>query len=270
MPPVRLPTLMIPHGGGPCFFMDPPPGAPKDTWDRMAAHLRDLAAEVGVRPRAILVISGHWETKAPTVQAAARHSLYFDYYNFPEHTYRLTYPVPGDPALASRVRELLDQAGIASAEETDRGLDHGVFIPFMLIYPEADIPVVQLSLQEGLDPQTHLAMGRALAPLRDEGVLIVGSGMTYHNLGAMFAGRGNVEAAQFDDWLTRTVEAPDAKRRDRDLAAWSAAPGARAAHPREEHLLPLMVAAGAAGEDRGRRIYAEAVMGKALSGFRFG
>ncbi len=266
----RFPTFMIPHGGGPCFFMEPPPGAPKDTWDRMAAHLRSLADEAGAKPRAILVVSAHWETKVPTVNAAVRHSLYYDYYNFPEHTYRLTYPAAGDPVLAARVRTLLGAAGFETAEETERGLDHGVFIPFLLIYPQADIPIVQLSLQAGLDPEAHLAMGRALAPLRDEGVLIVGSGMTYHNLPAMFSGRGDPEAKVFDDWLTAAVESPDPARRDQALAHWATAPGGRAAHPREEHLIPLMVAAGAAGEDLGQRIYGEAVMGKALSGYRFG
>jgi aromatic ring-opening dioxygenase catalytic subunit (LigB family) len=129
---------------------------------------------------------------------------------------------------------------------------------------------VQLSLQANLDPAAHLAMGRALAPLRDEGVLIVGSGMTYHNLPAMFSGRGDPEAKVFDDWLTAAVENPDADQRDQALTHWAAAPGGRAAHPREEHLIPLMVAAGAAGGDRGKRIYGEAVMGKALSGYRFG
>jgi aromatic ring-opening dioxygenase catalytic subunit (LigB family) len=250
--------------------MEPPPGAPKDTWDRMAAHLRSLADEAGAKPRAILVVSAHWETKVPTVNAAVRHSLYYDYYNFPEHTYRLTYPAAGDPVLAARVRTLLGAAGFETAEETERGLDHGVFIPFLLIYPQADIPIVQLSLQAGLDPEAHLAMGRALAPLRDEGVLIVGSGMTYHNLPAMFSGRGDPEAKVFDDWLTAAVESPDPARRDQALAHWATAPGGRAAHPREEHLIPLMVAAGAAGEDLGQRIYGEAVMGKALSGYRFG
>lgn len=269
MSPPRLPTLMIPHGGGPCFFMDPPPGAPR-LWDGMAAHLRSLAENVGARPKAILVISGHWEAAVPTVQAAETHSLYYDYYNFPEHTYRLTYPAKGAPDVADRVVALLEAAGIAAAREYDRGLDHGVFIPFKLIYPDADIPIVQLSLQADLEPKAHLAIGRALQPLRDEGVLIVGSGMTFHNMRTMFGGQNRREADAFDRWLTEAVEVADPAERESRLAARASAPGGRLAHPREEHLLPLMVAAGAAGEDLGRRSYAEHLAGKPQSGYRFG
>jgi len=236
----------------------------------MAAHLRAVAADVGERPKAILVISGHWETAIPTVQAAQTHSLYYDYHNFPEHTYRLTYPAQGAPDVAERVIDLLQAAGIAAAREYDRGLDHGVFIPFKLIYPDADVPIVQLSLQADLEPEAHLAIGRALQPLRDEGVLIVGSGMTFHNMRHMFGGQHAVEAEAFDRWLTEAVEAADPADRERRLAAWASAPGGRLAHPREEHLLPLMVAAGAAGSDPGRRTYCERLGGKPQSGYRFG
>ena len=267
----RLPTLFIPHGGGPCFFMEPMRG-PKDTWDKMAAYLRGIAGSIGQRPKAVLVISGHWETEKPTVNAGAHPSLLFDYYNFPEHTYRLTYPAPGSPVLAQRVRDLLGAAGFASEEDHTRGFDHGVFIPFLLIYPEAEIPIVQLSLQEDLDPQTHLAIGRALERLRDEGVLIVGSGMSFHNLRAFLGGDASTDGAaqRFDDWLAAAVAAPDAGARDAALARWEEAPYARFCHPREEHLIPLMVAAGAGGGDPGRRTFSDHVWGKALSGFQFG
>ena len=169
----------------------------------MAAYLRGIAASIGQRPTAILVISGHWEEAQPTVHVGRNPPLLFDYYGFPEHTYRLSYPAPGSPELAKRVRDLLAAAGIDSGEEAERGLDHGVFVPFLLVYPEADIPVVQLSLRQDLDPAAHLAIGRALAPLRDEGVLIVGSGMSFHNLRAFGSTDPRViEAAQrFDDWL---------------------------------------------------------------------
>ena len=266
----RQPTLYIPHGGGPCFFMDVQPGLPADLWARMAAYLRGLDASLGVRPKAVLVISAHWEEAVPTVNVAARPPLLYDYYGFPEHTYRLTYAAPGSPALAARVRELLAKAGIASAEETDRGLDHGVFVPFKLIYPDADVPVVQLSLIAGLDPEAHLAFGRALAPLRDEGVLIVGSGMSYHNLRKLFAPDGSLEAESFDRWLAETVAETDAGKRNVRLASWHKAPGALASHPRSEHLLPLMVAAGAAEGDEGRRTYQDQLLGKAVSAFQFG
>ncbi|HEV7490243.1 MAG TPA: class III extradiol ring-cleavage dioxygenase [Rhodanobacteraceae bacterium] len=267
----RLPTLFIPHGGGPCFFMDPPPGDPH-AWDKMAAYLRGIAESLGASPKAVLVISAHWETARPTVTSAARPSLLFDYHGFPAHTYRLQYPAPGSPKLALRVRELLDSAGMVSDEDAERGYDHGVFVPFLLVYPHADIPIVQLSLRGDLDPAAHLAIGQALAPLRDEGVLIVGSGMSYHNLREFWSTRPeDVQAAErFDAWLADAVEQRESEARDAQLAAWSQAPGARAAHPRSEHLLPLMVAAGAAGADRGRRTYSDRVFGKAVSGFQFG
>jgi aromatic ring-opening dioxygenase catalytic subunit (LigB family) len=268
----RLPTLYIPHGGGPCFFMDTPPGLPRDLWDRMAAYLRGIDAALGRRPQSVLVISGHWETERPTVNTAMRPPLLFDYYGFPEHTYRLTYPVSGSPRLARRVRDVLAAAGIASDEEPERGLDHGVFIPFKLIYPDADVPVVQLSLNRSLDAATHLSLGSALAPLRDEGVLIVGSGMSYHNLRDLFTSepRALRAAVEFDGWLNETVTEADPVERERKLAAWHQAPGARAAHPRPEHLIPLMVAAGAAAADPGRRTYNEPLLGKPVSGFQFG
>lgn len=263
----RLPTLFIPHGGGPCFFMDPPPGAPH-LWDKMAAYLRGIAEALPRRPKAILLISGHWETARPTLNVAPAPALLFDYYGFPEHTYRLTYPAPGAPDLAERVKTLLEGAGMAVDTDAERGLDHGVFVPLMLVYPEADIPVLQLSLQERLDPAEHLAIGAALAPLRDEGVLIVGSGMSYHNLRDFFSPRGDAASEAFDAWLTEALSDPD--RREAALAAWSQAPGARECHPREEHLLPLMVAAGAARGEAGVRTYADHIIGKAISGYQFG
>jgi len=268
----RFPTLMIPHGGGPCFFMNAPSQMPT-LWEKMANHLRNLGAEVGERPKAALVISGHWEADVPTINAAREHTLLYDYYGFPEHTYRLTYPAKGAPSIASRARTLLEAASIPTALETRRGLDHGVFVPFKLIYPEADVPIVQLSLRNDLSPERHLEIGQALAPLRDEGVLIVGSGMTFHNLGQMRGGGEQALRAStaFDDWLSETVELTDARARADRLADWAQAPGSRFSHPREEHLLPLMVVAGAAGHDPGKRIYVERLGGHAAqSGFRFG
>jgi aromatic ring-opening dioxygenase catalytic subunit (LigB family) len=263
----RLPTLFIPHGGGPCFFMDPPPGAPH-LWDKMAAYLRGVIRGLPQKPKAVLVVSAHWETQRPTVIVSPRPPLLFDYYGFPEHTYRLTYPAAGAPDLAARVAALLEAAGLPTDSEAARGWDHGVFIPLLLILPDADTPVLQLSLKEGLDPAEHLAIGRALAPLRDEGVLIIGSGLSYHNLRDFFAPRGAEASEAFDAWLAQAVADPD--RRAAALAGWAQAPGARACHPREEHLLPLMVAAGAAEGEPGAQTYADHIMGKAVSGFQFG
>jgi aromatic ring-opening dioxygenase catalytic subunit (LigB family) len=167
------------------------------------------------------------------------------------------------------VRELLGGAKIESASDDVRGFDHGVFVPLKVAFPEADIPTVQLSLQEKLDPAEHLAIGRALAPLRDEGVLIVGSGMSYHNMRGFMSGDGRGASERFDTWLANAVELTP-KERDASLVAWSSAPAARESHPREEHLLPLMVAAGAAGDEMGKRIYKDDVMNVVVSGVQFG
>lgn len=271
MTETRQPTLYIPHGGGPCFFMDSLPGRPREIWDGLAAYLTGLQAELPERPAAILVVSAHWEEPRPTVNVCAHPPMLFDYYGFPEHTYRLSYPAPGSPELAARVRALLEGAGIAAAEDAARGFDHGVFVPFLLAFPDAETPVVQLSLKAGLDPAAHLAIGAALAPLRAEGVLIVGSGMSYHNLRHFFAAdpAGDAASVAFDDWLDAAATA-EPEARMRALCGWEGAPYARHCHPREEHLLPLMVAAGAAEGDRGRRSYNERIVGKAHSGFRFG
>lgn len=268
----KFPTLYIPHGGGPCFFMDVPPGRPSDMWDRMAAYLRGIDAAIGRRPQAVLLISGHWEQPSVTVNNAAHPPLLFDYYGFPEHTYRLQYPAPGAPELAQRVCDMLGAAGIPTASDDSRGLDHGVFIPFMLVYPQADVPIVQLSLHASLHAAAHIALGRALAPLREEGVLIVGSGMSYHNLREMFVddAQFNAPAVEFDAWLTQAVTDPDPRTRDRKLSTWFDAPGARRSHPRPEHLIPLMVAAGAAHDDIGRRTFNDVILGKPISGFQFG
>ncbi len=261
------PSLFIPHGGGPCFFMEWTMG-PRDTWDSMAAWLRGLAATLPARPKAVLVISGHWEEDAFAVTGAASPPLIYDYYGFPEHTYRLQYPAPGEPALAGRIIRLLSDAGLPARMDTARGFDHGVFIPFMLIFPEADIPIVQMSLHHSLDPELHLRAGRALAPLRDEGVLIVGSGMSYHNMQGFGAPNSKQVSQQFDAWLNETL--CDGTVNQAALARWQTAPAAPAAHPREEHLIPLMAAAGAGGGAAAKRIYNDHALGVTVSAFRFG
>ena len=269
--PTRLPVLYIPHGGGPCFFMPPMAGLPADTWDGMAAFLRAIPALVGTKPKALLVVSAHWECAVPTILDRPRHSLIYDYYGFPDSTYHLTYPVAGSATVATRISELLKQGGLPVATDGQRGLDHGVFIPLKVSHPQADIPVVQLSLVQGLDPATHLALGKALQPLRDEGVLIIGSGMSYHNLRSFFGESPNAvrPATAFDNWLGDAVSAAPVER-DQLLTAWQTAPGARDCHPRSEHLIPLMVAAGAAGSDPGTVVYREPVMGKPVSAVAFG
>lgn len=266
----KQPVIFLPHGGGPCFFMDWTWG-PADTWDATRHFLEKLAHTLPARPRALLVISGHWEEPAFTASAAPHPELIFDYSGFPEHTYRLTWPAPGDPELARRAAQKLAEAGLPSAVSETRGFDHGVFVPLKVAFPEAQIPVVTLSLASRngrLDPELHLRAGRALAPLRDEGVLIVASGMSFHNLRAYLRPETQEAARAFDAWLTRAVESPQAER-DKLLAQWEQAPYARFAHPREEHLIPLMVAAGAAGRSAGHRIFTDEPMGAAISGYRF-
>ena len=265
---MRQPTIFLPHGGGPCFFMEWTWG-PRDTWAPLAAWLGEMVASLPERPRALLVVSAHWEAPRPTVTTSSAPPLLFDYSGFPLHTYLLSWPAPGDPALAARVRSLLAAAGIPSEEDPRRGYDHGVFVPLKVALPEAEIPTVQLSLVRGLDPGLHLAMGHALAPLRDEGVLIIGSGMSYHAMDAFFTARATQDSARFDEWLDATV-AEVGPARDAALAQWAQAPAGRASHPREEHLLPLMVAAGAGGGEPGRVVHRSEVMGARISAVRFG
>lgn len=261
---VRQPTFFIPHGGGPCFFMDDPTGQ----WSGMAAFLRSLPGRLPERPKAILLVSGHWETEGFAFTGAERPELIYDYYGFPAHTYEIRYDAPGEPALAERAAGLLAAAGFAARVDEERGWDHGVFVPLKVAFPDADVPVVEMSVDRDLDPALHQAVGRALSPLRDEGVLIVGSGMSFHNMRGYRDPRFTEPSRQFDAWLTAAVEQPAAEREPR-LNAWAEAPAGRLSHPEEEHLLPLMTAAGAAKEP-GRRVYAEEVMRTAISGFQFG
>lgn len=259
--------VFVAHGGGP-WPLAPGLGAP-DELAALTAHLRGVRDLVPAKPRALLVISAHWEAPVPTVATSAQPPMLYDYYGFPPETYEVQWNAPGDPALAERVRGLLEAAGFRTAADPARGYDHGTFVPLSVIYPEAEIPTVQLSLVEELDPEKHLALGRALAPLRDDGVLILGSGMSFHNMRAFGDRRAKASAEAFDAWLHAAAEA-EPHTRDRMLAEWERAPAARVAHPREEHLLPLMVIAGAAGDDRGVRTYSNTLFGMAVSGYAFG
>ena len=266
---MKQPAIFISHGGGPCFWMEFGPPFGPHGFDRLRAYLAGLLATLPERPKAILLISAHWEEATPTVGTAENPGMIYDYYGFPPETYRLSYPAPGAPQLAQRVRDLLGAAGIESAADPQRGFDHGVFVPMLIVDPEAGIPVATLSLRHDLSPEAHLAMGAALEPLRDEGVLIIGSGNSFHNLRTFFDGQTGASQA-FDDWLTEAVETPDPAVRSEKLAGWDKAPAARLCHPREEHLLPLMVVAGAAGADAGRRVYRDSIGDKAISGYAFG
>lgn len=268
MPSTRMPVAFVPHGGGPWPFVELNFG-PKDQEQRLRTYLESVSKVPATKPTALLVISAHWEERVPTVMTNERPPMLYDYSGFPAESYRIEWPAPGSPQLATRVRSLLESAGIASAEDARRGFDHGTFVPFKLAWPNAELPTVQLSLKAGLDPREHLAIGRALAPLRDEGVFILGSGMSFHNLRALFQGSGGPASEAFDGWLQETMRLPAAEREAR-LAQWSTAPSARAAHPREEHLLPLMVIAGAAGADSVTIPYADLYTDVRLSAYHFG
>jgi aromatic ring-opening dioxygenase catalytic subunit (LigB family) len=273
-PDSRMPVAFVAHGGGPYPILDL--GFPQDERTSLLKHMRDVGQVAGTTPKALLVVSAHWEAPVPTVLSSAKPPLLYDYSGFPPEAYTLTWPAPGNPTLASRVRGLLAAASFATAEDAERGFDHGTFIPLKVAYPEADIPVVQLSLIQGLDPNEHLKMGRALAPLREEGVFIIGSGNSFHNMGAFrsqmqgssVAGAQD-RAAKFDDWLRSAVAAAPTAR-DEQLRGWAQAPFGRFAHPREEHLVPLMVVAGAAGADPGVTTWTGSLAGLTISAFRFG
>lgn len=235
----------------------------------MEAFLAGFVADLPERPKALLVISGHWEEKAFTVQDGVKPGLLYDYHGFPEHTYHLRWDAPGAPDVAHSAAALLREAGLDAAHDAQRGWDHGVFVPLKVAVPGADIPTAQLSLRGDLDPAAHIAAGRALAPLRDEGVLIVGSGMSFHNM-RVRNGDATGPADQFDAALSDVVADPDTRRRASRLAQWETLPYARFAHPREEHLIPLMVAAGAGGDDAGTVVFGDHVIGWKVSGYRFG
>jgi aromatic ring-opening dioxygenase catalytic subunit (LigB family) len=262
----RMPVLYVPHGGGPWPFVEF--GLDRAELLPLAEYFRALPQTLPRKPSALLVISAHWETQHPTVMSSAQPPMLYDYYGFPDAAYSITWPAPGNPELAARVGMLLDAAGFSTASDSTRGFDHGTFVPLKLSWPQAEIPTIQLSLLASLDPESHLRIGRALAPLRDEGVLIIGSGMSYHNLRGWKDPYADAEG-RFDAWLRETATL-DPETRDRRLSKWNEAPAAKLAHPRAEHLLPMMVVAGAAGRERGRVGYHGKFMRRGVSALHFG
>jgi aromatic ring-opening dioxygenase catalytic subunit (LigB family) len=263
----RLPVVYIPHGGGPWPFVDM--GLDPGDVAKLTGYLRSLRTLAKDPPKAVLCVSAHWEERVPTVMTSATPPMLYDYYGFPPASYTITWPAPGHPAVAARVREVLGRAGFETGADDRRGYDHGTFVPLKLTYPAADVPTLQLSLVSSLDAAEHVRLGAALAPLRDEGVLIVGSGMSFHNLRAFRDPRARGVSEEFDGWLRETALL-DAPARNQRLAGWATAPSARAAHPREEHLLPMMVVAGAAGGDRGTIAFNDTFMGVKLSAIQYG
>ena len=262
----KFPTYFISHGGGPWPWLP-------DMRKAMAPLEQSLAAmpkEIGEKPKAVLMVSGHWEENDFAVMASPSPPMVYDYGGFPAFTYQIKYSAPGAPALAKRTEELLKAAGLPTHLDQTRGYDHGVFAPMQVMYPDVDVPLFQVAIRHNYDPQQHIALGRALSPLRNEGVLIVGSGLSYHNMRG-FGPQGKEPSAAFDAWLNAALmSAPE--KREALLLDWEKAPSARACHPQEDHLIPLMAAVGAAWGDKAIRVYHdEKVFGNiTASSYRFG
>lgn len=254
----RAPAVFIPHGGGPMPLLNEP------SQQTLAGFLRQLPQHYE-RPAAILVISAHWEAPRPTLLEAQTPPLLFDYYGFPAETYEYRYPATNPAALRDRVKACLSEAGLPVDSEASRGYDHGVFVPLMLMHPQADVPVMQLSLIDGLDPGAHIALGQALSALRDDGIMILGSGFSFHNMSVMRNGNDRARAinSEFHDWLAGTLTHPELtpEQRFASMIDWDQAPGARFSHPREEHLLPLAVCLGAGGGQAGELLFDDRVLG---------
>lgn len=265
----RLPTYFISHGGGPWPWLDGPFRA---TFDKLEQSLFAIRRELAEAPRAVLVVTGHWEEDGFAVSSGESPGMVYDYYGFPEHTYHIRYAAPGSPALAARVAQLLEGGGVPVRLDPERGYDHGTFSLMKPLYPEEQMPLVQLSIDRRYDPARHLEIGKLLAPLRDEGVLIIGSGLTYHNLREMRGTGGQVPSRLFDDWLQHALVGSSPAEREQQLLVWEKAPMARAAHPQEDHLVPLMVAVGAAWDEPAETVYYQNdLMGViTASSFRFG
>jgi 4,5-DOPA dioxygenase extradiol len=240
------------------------PGAAGEAWATLARSLP--------KPKAVLMVTAHWETQLPMLSGNPAPSMIYDFGGFPDPLYKIRYAAPGDPGLASRAQSLLKSAGITAGIDGCRGFDHGTWVPLLRLYPNADIPVVQLSVQPSTDPAHHIEVGRALAPLRDEGALVVGSGHLTHNLRDwMMAQRGRAlapYAVEFQQWVKSRLDAHDID----GLARYrSEAPNAVRAHPTEEHFLPLFVALGAAGKDaKAERVFDAVEAGvMAMDAYRF-
>lgn len=254
----------ISHGGGPLPLLGDP------AHQEMVDNLQSFAKEVR-KPEAVVVFSAHWEESEVSIISNPRPSLYYDYYGFPEESYHIQYPVSGNPPLADKIQTLLSHKNIPTEMEATRGLDHGVFVPLKIMYPEADIPVIQISLLNGLDPEKHIQLGRALRSLLSENILILGSGFSFHNLKAFFGARDQQSRQlneAFDDWLTETCMSASLHEFDRAerLMEWQNAPGALYCHPREEHLIPLHICYGLAQRAADKRLSFD-VMGKRASCF---
>lgn len=262
----RQPTYFISHGGGPWPWL----ANMRQMLASLETSLAAMPQELPEPPKAILMISGHWEETDFAVMSSPAPGMVYDYGGFPPETYQIQYPAPGAPDLAARTADLLRAAGLPTHLDPKRGFDHGTFAPAYVMYPDAGMPIYQVSLQHGYDPAAHFAMGRALAPLRDEGVLIVGSGLSYHNL-RLFGPAGKAPSAAFDAWLAAAM-AMTGTARTTALMSWDKAPSARICHPQEDHLVPLFAALGAAEDEPATMVYHDKTVfgGITASSYRIG
>lgn len=261
----RMPTYFISHGGGPWPWMP--------DWRAMFANLEasfvQMTKDLGQPPKAILMISGHWEEDSFAVMTSPKPPMVYDYSGFPPHTFQIRYPAPGAPDLAQRAAKLIEAAGLPVSLNDRQGYDHGTFVPAYIMYPDADVPLFQISLRHGYSPAEHLALGRALAPLRDEGILIVGSGLSYHNL-RLFGPGAKEPSEAFDAWLNDAMNKAPVER-SAAMLNWEQAPYARICHKEEDHLVPLFVALGAAEHDKATLVYHDKGLfgGVTASSYRF-
>jgi aromatic ring-opening dioxygenase catalytic subunit (LigB family) len=253
------------HGGGPLPILGDP------SHDKMIAFMKQLPEKIN-KPDAVIVVSAHWEEALPTIIGNEKPELFYDYYGFPQEAYDLKYPAPGNPKLAQKAEELLKQQGITAKIDNERGFDHGLFIPLKMMYPKADIPMTQISLIRGLNPKSHILLGKALSSLAEENILIIGSGFSFHNMSAFTWDNSNTPDSQnnaFQDWLMDVCAGEYSfAEREKMLLEWKTAPNARYCHPREEHLLPLHVCLGIAGKSADV-IFDDYILGKRAIALRW-
>lgn len=257
-------VIFISHGGGPLPLLH------DEAHKELVTSLIRMAASIE-KPSAIIVISAHWEMTRPTITSANNPGLIYDYSGFPSESYAIQYPAPGNTALATGILNILQANGIEAALDDQRGFDHGVFVPLKIMYPDADTPCVQLSLINSLDPAEHINLGKALANISEQNLLIIGSGFSFHNMRAFFTPDNDQSRAMnesFEQWLNETCcsDKLDEQQREHRLINWERAPAARYCHPREEHLLPLHVCYGVAAAPAKMAITFQ-VLGKQASAY---
>ncbi len=259
------PTYFLSHGGGPWPWLR----KEMPFLDGLHQSLKDVVQSLPEKPKAIVIVSGHWDEDEFTIMSNPKPPMVYDYYGFPEHTYGIKYPAPGSPELASKIKTVLSKNSISSSLNLERGYDHGVYSLLYPMYPDADIPVVQISMKSDFNPSEQFRLGVALSFLRREGVLIIGSGNLFHNLREMQ--RSQMQSEQFDSWIRKVILSKDLEFRNKEILNWESAPFARYCHPREDHLVPLFVALGAAHQELGSLVFGESLMGRvSVSSFRFG